>query len=268
MTDSRPPPAPLAGVGVLITRPAHQAGPLAGLIERAGGTAILFPTLEIVPPADPGPLLTVLARLAEFDLAIFVSPNAVEQTFGWLRSQHRAWPATVRSAGVGAGSAAALERFGIGDVLAPSGRFDSEALLALPALQQVAGRRIVIFRGNGGRELLGDLLARRGAHVTYAECYRRTRPHSSTDALLAAWRRGGIHIVSITSTEGLTNLHAMLGDVERGWLLHTPVVVLSEAQAETCRRLGFAHEALIATAASDAAILEAIEAWRQGRFSL
>ncbi len=268
MPESRPDKQTLRGIGVLVTRPAHQAINLARLIEQAGGSAILFPTIDIVPPADPARLLALLERLAEFDLAIFVSPNAVEQTFGWLRSQRRSWPAELRVACVGPGSARALAQAGIRDVLVPAVGADSEALLTLPALQAVAGKRVVIFRGGGGRELLADTLKQRGATVTYAECYRRARPTADTAKLVDTWRNDRIHVVSITSTDGLRNLYGMLGDTDRGWLLHTPVVVVSKAQAAECRRLGFANEALIATAGSDEAILETIKAWRLGRFSL
>lgn len=258
---------PLAGVGVLITRPAHQAEHLARLIEHAGGVAIRFPTIDIVPPADPGPLLAILDRLEDFDLAIFISANAVEQAFVWLRAARRPWPSHLPAACVGRATADALAQQGI-TAAVPGQRFDSEALLGLALLQEVAGKKVVIFRGDGGRELLADTLVARGAAVTYAECYRRVRPHADVEALIEAWRRGEIHIVSVTSTEGLRNLHEMLGETGRGWLLYTPVVVLSRAQAETCHELGWQSPPLVATAASDEAILEAIKTWRQQRFSL
>lgn len=268
MSDAQQAPGPLTGVGVLITRPAHQAGKLAQLIEQAGGTAIRFPTIEIAPPLDPEPLLALLDRLGQFDLAIFVSPNAVEHTFGWLRARRLAWPERLPAACVGAGSAAALQRHGVTAAAAPDQRFDSEALLALPELRHMAGKRVVIFRGDGGRALLGDALTQRGAAVTYAECYRRLRPPADPAELIERWRRAEIHIVSITSTAGLRNLYDMLGEAGRGWLVHTPIVVLSEAQAATCRRLGVTAQPLLAAAASDEAILEAIRTWRRGRFSL
>lgn len=268
MSDAPDAAGPLAGCGVLVTRPAHQAGRLAQLIEQAGGTAIRFPTIEIVPPLDPEPLLALLDRLGEFDLAVFVSPNAAEQTIGWLRARHLTWPARLAVASVGGATAAVLERHGLAVAASPDRRFDSEALLALPQLQHVAGKRVVIFRGDGGRELLAETLSRRGATVTYAECYRRVRPQADPAELIERWRHGEIDIVTITSTAGLRNLYETLGDTGRGWLTHTPIVVLSEAQAAACRRFGFTTQPLLATAASDEAILEAIRGWRAGRFSL
>ena len=257
----------LAGIGVLITRPAHQGEHLAQLIEQAGGVPIRFPTIEIAPPADPDPLLAILNRLAEYDLAIFISPNAVEQTFSWLRATRREWPSNLPIAGVGRSTAAAIAKQGL-SATTPADRFDSEALLELSLLQDVANKKVIIFRGAGGRELLGDTLRLRGAEVAYAECYRRMQPRADAETLIDAWRRGEIQIVSITSTDGLRNLHEMLGETGRGWLYGTPVVVLSQAQAATCRELGCEAAVLIATAASDEAILEAVQTWRRERFSL
>jgi len=257
----------LAGVGVLITRPAHQAEHLAKLIEAEGGTVIRFPTIEIAPPTDPGPLLVVLDHLADYHLAIFISPNAVDQTFGWLRAAKREWPKRLPIACVGRATAAAVEKQGL-NATTPTERFDSEALLGLSLLQDVADKKIVIFRGDGGRELLGNTLKLRGAIVTYAECYRRLQPRGGVEELIDAWRRGEIQIVSVTSTDGLRNLYDMLGETGRGWLQDTPVVVLSQSQAATCRELGCAAPVLTANEASDEAILEAVKTWRREHFSL
>ncbi|MEA3242729.1 MAG: uroporphyrinogen-III synthase, partial [Pseudomonadota bacterium] len=62
----QPSAAPLQGVGVLVTRPAHQADSLCELIRQQGGTAIRFPVLEIRPPADPQNLMQAIVRLEDF----------------------------------------------------------------------------------------------------------------------------------------------------------------------------------------------------------
>lgn len=258
------PDAALAGIGVLVTRPAEQAERLVVLIEAAGGRAIRFPTLAIAPPTDRAALDALLDRLTEFDIAVFISPNAVEQGLRWLRQRGQALPPSLTVLGVGAGTAAALTAHGIA-ARAPAERFDSEALLALPALTQVSGRRIVIFRGEGGRALLGDTLRSRGARVAYAECYRRLRPDVDVAPLLARWARGEIDVTSITSVAALDNLHHMLGTAGRAPLLATPVAVLNEAQAVACHRLGFAHDPLVAQQATDAALVQAIAAWAARR---
>ncbi|BAU47082.1 uroporphyrinogen III synthase [Sulfurifustis variabilis] len=254
----------LAGTGVLVTRPAHQADRLVRLIEEAGGRAIRFPVIEIAEPIDNALLLAIVDRLERFDLAIFISPNAVEKAMNLVRARRRGWPENVTVACVGRGSARALRHFGMEHAITPAGRFDSEALLAEPALADIHGKRIVIFRGDGGRELLGNTLRERGADVEYAECYRRVRPAVDPTPLLRRWARGEIDIVTVTSVDALRNLYDMVGKAGRSWLVRTPLVVLAESHAEACRELGFKHAPIVAREASDEAILEAIQAWRAG----
>ena len=258
----------LTGVRVLVTRPRDQVENLARLIENEGGEAIRFPVIEIAEPKDARALLAVIDRLGQFGLAIFISPNAVNRAMNIILARLGTWPRNVRIACVGRGSARELKHFGAGNVIVPVGRFDSEALLALPELQQVTGNRIVIFRGEGGRELLGDTLKSRGAEIEYAECYRRTRPNADVTPLLHRWARGEIDIVSLTSVDGLHNLFDMLGPAGQPWLSRTPVIVVSTRLAEICRELGFKTEPLVAAQASDEAILEAIKTWRETQKTL
>jgi uroporphyrinogen-III synthase len=257
---------PLAGVRVLVTRPREQAGNLARLIEADGGEAFVFPALEIAPVADPSALERILARLGEFDLAIFVSANAVRH--GLARHPAPALPHGLRIAAVGEATARALRGQGVDEVLLPSARFDSEALLALPELQAMAGRRVVIFRGEGGRELLADALRARGARVEHAECYRRVKPASDPAPLLGRLRDGALDIATVTSVETLDNLLLLAGEAGAAPLKRLPVVVVSERIARACQAAGFAQPALVSRAASDEAIVERLRAWRQGRNSL
>jgi uroporphyrinogen-III synthase len=229
----------LAGRGIVVTRPSELAGGLAARIERAGGRAILFPSIAIEALPRPG----ALDRPGDFDLAVFVSPTAVQRA---VREGQR-WP---RVAAVGSGTRAALEARGMAPVIAPRGEADSEALLALPELQDVAGRRVLIVRGEGGRALLGDTLAARGARVAYAECYRRTRPHLDPAPLLAAWAQGGVHAVTIASGEALDNLAAMLGAPGVRRLAVTPLFVAHARIAAQAKRQGV-REAIVAGPGDD-----------------
>lgn len=228
---------PLAGKGVVVTRPAHQAQRLVRLIEAAGGRALLFPAIEIRDVEDSGPLNAVIDRLEEFDLAIFVSPNAAHKAMERIAAR-RTLPAGLLVAAIGGGSRRALARHGVKDVIIPERGFDSEALLAHPGFREVAGRRVLILRGVGGRELLGQELAARGAHVEYAECYRRVRPELDVAPLLAAWRRGELHAVTASSSEGLRNFHEMIGEEGRERLRATPLFVTHPRIAEAARRIG------------------------------
>jgi uroporphyrinogen-III synthase len=139
---------------------------------------------------------------------------------------------------------------------------DSEALLALPQLQDLSGQRILIIRGVGGRELLCETLRARGAAVNYAEVYQRTRPDSDTRDILAAWAQGAVDVVTVTSGEALQNLVAMLGEPGRGRLLTTPLVVVSGRMVQQALALGFTSPRL-AEAAGDAALMAALIAWRR-----
>jgi len=244
----------LKGKGVLVTRAAHQAAGLCGLIEASGGRPIVFPCLEIGSPRDPDSARDLLGQ--RWDLAVFISPNAVRHALDLLggdRLQAR------HIAAVGEATARALSDAGVPADLLPEQRFDSEGLLALPGLQRMQGRSVVIIRGEGGRPLLGDSLRARGAKVGYAEVYRRLRPATDPAPLLGRWD-DEVDIVTATSAEVLDNLVAMLG--EAGWprLRSTPLVVISERMAERANGLGF-RQVLLASGADDASLLRSLCDW-------
>lgn len=239
--DSRP----LAGRGIVVTRPREQAAGLARRIEEAGGVPLLYPAIEIQGLQDLGPVLAIIDRLQEYDFALFISPNAVHKAMNLVTARRGGWPSRVRAAAVGKASRQALLGHGMVDVLAPAGASDSEALLALPELREVRGRRVVVFRGEGGRELLASALTERGAKVEYAECYRRARPELDMAPLLAGWARGAVHAVTVSSGDGLANFFEMLGKLGQQWLRTTPVFVPHARVTELAARLGL-REARIA----------------------
>ena len=250
----------LAGKAVVVTRPSAQAAGLAGAIEHAGGKALVFPAIEIRDIEDPGPLYAILDRLETFDVAVFISPNAVQRAFGLVRARRASgWPGNLRIAAIGRGSRRELERHGINRVLAPSPHADSEALLALPELEALAGRRVIIFRGEGGRELLGEAFAARGAKVEYAECYRRTRPQTDCAPLLAAWARNAVDAVTVSSGEGLANFFDMIGESGQRWLKRTPLFVPHERVAGAA--VGLGAETVQVAGPGDAEVVAALVAY-------
>jgi uroporphyrinogen-III synthase len=254
----------LAGLGVLVTRPAHQAESLCALIEQQGGRAYRFPVLEILDPLDPGPLQAVATQLDAYDWAIFVSVNAVDRALDSILAV-RDWPADTRIAVIGRSSAQALQRHGLDADLYPEHQFDSEALLALPAMQRVKGQRVVIFRGDGGREYLAETLRQGGAQVDYIEAYRRARPAVEPAALLAQWQRGSIDIVVVTSAESLKNLDAMIGEAGSELLRRTQLLLVSERQIPLAQHMGFELQPLIADNATDASVVQALQKWRKAQ---
>jgi len=212
----------LRGLGILVTRPRAQAQRLARLIEAAGGRAHLFPAIEI----EDVPVPAALSRLQEFDLAIFVSPTAVAKAM----PQVATWPPQVRVAAVGAGTRRELEKFGVSQVIAPASGADSEALLATEQLGEVAGKRIAILRGDGGRALLGDTFVERGARVEYITCYRRLLPKPPAQP----WKAGELAAVTVSSSQGLDNLFEVL---DPAMLRSTPLFVPHARIAERARAL-------------------------------
>ena len=144
--------------------------------------------------------------------------------------------------------------------MAPEGPADSEALLRLPVFEKVAGKRILIFRGIGGRELLASALRARGATVHYAECYRRTAPATDMRPLIGAWSRGEVHGVAISSGEGLKNFAGLLGDPAMDKLRATPVFVPHPRVAE--RGLGIRE--VIEAGSTDDEVLGALVAYFGG----
>jgi uroporphyrinogen-III synthase len=228
---------PLDGKNVVVTRPAGQATHLAEALVRLGAHPILYPVLSILDLEDTKPLHEIALHLDEFQLAIFISPNAVSKSLEHVL-RHRGWPSHVRAAAVGASSEQALARHGITGVLAPAGRFDSEALLELPELKDVAGSRIVVFRGDGGRELLGDTLRERGAEVVQVASYRRGKPTADGALLLKHWENHTLDAITVTSSEGLRNLFDMVGKLGQAWLRKTPLFVTHHRIAVQASMLG------------------------------
>jgi len=247
--------ARLAGRCILVTRPAAQAAPLAAKLRAEGAEPLLFPSIEIAPPSDRAALAAVLDRLSEFHWAVFISPTAVARANEEVMARG-GWPENLRHAAVGSGSAKALAALGIRGAVAPAGQGDSEALAALPELAEVAGQSIVIFRGEGGREVLRRELEARGAQVEYAQVYRRVRPTADAAPLVARWAAGAVHAVSITSREGLENLVAMLGEPGVAWLRSAPVFVPHPRIEQAARACGISKTILVAS--GDDALIEAL----------
>ena len=243
--------SPLQGLNIVVTRPRDQAVGLTRRITELGGNVILFPLLEIAPAADASELNTLKQHLSTYDLLIFISPNAVKYGMNALGNV----PNSVRVATVGQSSAMALHHLGIAQVIAPTERFDSEALLALPALQNVAGWKVAILRGNGGRELLGDTLKVRGARVHYVTCYERSKPALDADSVLKACP----HALNVTSSEALGNLWQGLTDAHKARFANLPLFVPHARIAELAQQQGWKN--IVLTDARDDGLLAALVAW-------
>lgn len=256
-SSDRAPLTPLSGAGILITRPVRQAGAFAEKIAALGGRPVIFPAIVIEPPQDPAALAGVHDALDRYDYAVFVSANAVE--FG--APDPRRWPAKLVAFAPGQGTAEALYGIGLHNVRLPTTSQDSAGLLALPELSSVAGKRVVIFRGDGGREELADALRARGASIDYVACYRRAKPHDGR-GLQDAFAQGRIDAVTITSSEGLDNLWALLDASTRARWARMPTFVPHQRIAQHARALGLD---VIATAPGDAGLVAGLLEWAAAR---
>jgi uroporphyrinogen-III synthase len=251
-------PNSLNTLKVLITRPAHQAQLLCDSIRAESGIPILFPTIEIADPEDKSSLLNAIQQLANFDIAIFTSANAVLKTLPYWPKK----PPKISIAAIGPATAKVLERFSLRANFLPKNSFTSEDLLRLPELHQLKKKHVVIFTGEKGREFLAEALRKHGAEVFEAMAYRRLMPENFSP--LFKNQIETIDIVVITSGEGLKNLVSMVGD-KKLWLLERPLLVVSQRLQTIAEQLGF-MTIIKAENATDKAILEGLKAWYASSF--
>ena len=208
----------LAGIRILVTRPEHQAQALVSAIEAANGVAVAFPVIEIA-PRDRGEIESGLDHLPDPDITVFVSANAVSHGFDYAGD--------AMLAAVGPATAAAIESAGRHVDIRPASGYDSESLLAEPALRNVSNKAIRIVRGSGGREFLGTTLLERGASVDYVEVYSRRVPDvpdEDISALARQFESGDIDVFTIMSVQSLKNLLALLPATCISALTATPLV--------------------------------------------
>ena len=253
---------PLTGIGIAITRPVDQAKKLAKLIEDAGGTSILFPLIEITPLADYSKFEAVISEIKDYDLAIFISSNAVQN--GMPRLLKQGIPPNLKFAAIGPVTASELQSFGVKDVLTPLShvqdgdeskvRFDSESLLALPEMNNVSSQKILIVRGIGGRDVLAETLKARGGTVNFAECYQRINPQTNCNLLAQLWTDKKLHGIVVTSSEAMRHLLDLAGDAD--WLRNVALFVNHARIAELPLQMGL--NVTVADALGDEAMLKTI----------
>ncbi len=254
LSEPPPQPAPLDGVGIIVTRPQRQAAVFAARIAALGGSPLIWPAIVILPPVDTVLLAQTHATLASYDIAIFVSANAVE--YGAPPASE--WPAHLIAFAPGPATAEALAGVGITGTRVPGVSHDSEGLLQMPELADVSGKRIVIFRGEGGREFLGNALRGRNAVVDHVPCYRRAAPTTGTEGLVEAMREQRANALTLTSAEGLDNLLAALSADGRTQLARLPTFAGHPRIAERAKERGLAA---VETAGGDAGLLAGVLDW-------
>lgn len=247
----------LKNLTIVITRPKHQAQDLAEKITSLGGKTILFPTIDIADISDTTSLQNLIAQLKDFNLAIFISPNAVQKAAHFIKAQYNIWPHSVKIAAIGSSTAKALHDLGWRVDIYPVDKFNSETLLGLPALQHIAKQKIILFCGEGGRELIAETLQQRGAIVEVATVYRRVLPKSKPFLL------NNVDIIICTSNTSLQNLLTLADEKDRKLLKSKQLLVISSRLIELARNLGFTQPPILADNATDEAIIKALKTWRR-----
>lgn len=245
---------PLTGITIAVTRPVDQAQALCDAITHLGGRAVLFPLLAITPLQDYRAFEQQLAELETTDWAIFISSNAVNNAMPRVLKRYGNVPDNLKFAAIGHQTAKELMHYGVRNVLTPHTRFDSETLLALQEMHDVANMKIAIFRGVGGRELMAKTLTARGASVYFAECYQRVNPQTDTRLLDELWKKGALQAIIVTSSEAMRYLLYMASTSE--WLRHVTLCVNHARIAELPLQLGL--KVLVAEAPGDEVMLKKI----------
>lgn len=250
----------LSGLTVLLTRPQAQSLSLANAIREHGGSVCELPLIDIEPVTEKEEKERIKARildLDQYDAAIFISTNAARLAMQWIDEYWPQLPAGLEAYAVGPGTAKMLEAF-TWPVYCSDKGVTSEDLLALPGLKQVAGRRILLCRGVGGRELIAESLRERGARVDYLELYRRHTPDYSRDLLAERIREDNINVVVVTSAQILdVLLHSLHNNPAA--MQTVPVIVPSERVRQRALDAGLSR-VINAGGADDETVLQSLGA--------
>lgn len=238
---------------VIVTRPALQAGPWVDLLRAQGLDAVALPLIDILPPADPEAVARAWAHLDGAALAMFVSANAVAHFFGARPGDlPQAWPAATRAGSTGPGTSAALRAQGVPAVAIvepdAAGPFDTEALWQRLRHEAWKDRRVIIVRGDGGRDWLARQLVGAGATVDFVAAYRRVAPTIDPALVQAALRAPQHHRWHFSSSEAVDHLVDAVPGAD--WS-HSQAYATHPRIASQARHRGFGRVALLGVGVDD-----------------
>jgi uroporphyrinogen-III synthase len=250
---------------ILNTRPRHQQAELTALLEQDGARVLSFPVIEIELTGDDDLRQELTRDIGQYDVLLFVSRNAVDGAFQFIEAARLLTGTTFGVIGKATRQALAALVENLDQCLLAGEPYNSEALLEAEALQQVAGKRVMIFRGQQGRNLLGDELVARGAQVDYCEVYRRELPHCDTSVFNRLVDDGFPTLAILTSNEGIHNLFELVDASAAERLCRIPWLLISERMRESALKLGHNAPVVIAQSASDEGIWQTICEWSDQR---
>jgi uroporphyrinogen-III synthase len=236
---------------VLLTRPQGRNQSMEDALRQRGIAFMTTPLLAVEPLHDA----QGLTYFRNAEIVIFISTNAVE----FANQLVGDWPTAKHYLAVGDATCQALNDLGVEVQSAPAELQQTEGLLTLPLLQpeQVKQRNILIIRGQGGREDLGDTLSQRGAQLSYWEVYRRVCPAYDVQQLLQSWQKFGIDTILLTSGDILKNLLKLLPKEYFPWLQACHIIVPSIRVERQALAAGLSH-VTNACAANSQAMLNAL----------
>ena len=254
-------PGRLQGQLILNTRPVHQQAELTTLLEQESAQVLSFPVIEIAFPESSDADKLLGQQISHYDILLFVSRNAVDGAFRYIDKTNLKSGAGFGVIGQATRQALAQQVANLDSCLLAGAPYNSETLLEADALQQVSGKRVLILRGQEGRNLLGDELAARGAEVDYCEVYRRVLPAGAATDFNQLVARAFPSLAILTSNVGMHNLFARVDSASAERLRNIPWLLISERMRESAVNLGHNASIIIAQSASDKGIQQAICAW-------
>jgi uroporphyrinogen-III synthase len=246
----------LEGKSIWITRPAGQAESLVKSLEEAGARPGLLPMLAISPVALDENIKATILSVDQYDLLFFISTNAATLGMELIHNYWPQFPEQLAIYSVGPTTARVIESYGL-KAEYPVERMSSEGLLALASLAQLEGKKALIVRGVGGRELLASALRERGVLVDYLELYQRTMPAYEPGHLANGLASDPPAAVIVTSAEALANFSALL-QRDNVSAESVPLFVSSPRIAENATELGFL-KTITMSGADDRAIIESLK---------
>jgi uroporphyrinogen-III synthase len=226
---------------VLVLRPRPGADETVDALRGHGIPARALPVLELVPRPETPALRELVQRLDEFDVVVFVSPAAVRFGMKWIDAHWPQYPVRTEWLAVGERSRQELASWSIRAGV-PERDETAEGLLDSPLLQVPGPDRVLLVRGEGGRELLADELATRGIRVEHLVVHERRPlqvqlpPAGEVSAMVAS----SVAVVdALVATGGLR-------------LAERPLIVPSERVAAGAREAGFTRVRVAAGAGAPA----------------
>ncbi len=245
-----------SGRRILLTRPEGQVEPLAARLREQGAQVSHFPAIRIaLTPLDS----TAQALAEQATFVVFVSTNAVRGLIAGSDQLVQTVRRASMIAAIGPATEAALEQAGLEPGIVAPPPYNSEALLSTSFLQDLKHHRVVIVRGQSGREKLAEELRNRGAEVQYLEVYRRNPPDGALS--LKETSGGPPDAICVTSVEIAENLRECIVPEEKNDLMGCGLIAGNARIAAACQKLGYTALPGIADNPGDDAMFKALKTY-------